>query len=162
MWINFRHTCFKENWNNQGGPTGSAHRGFQRGVTQWHPTQNWADFEGFWGLGGSKMVRFGCLGPQKKANFSNPGGLDLSRRGLDRDSWSRRQKSISLDGRENLDSFKKLVSTIEKSQSRSRFLDFVSMRLAKPILFSQDRDFSRLVETFVIFLDFSIFFSIEK
>ncbi len=52
--------------------------------------------------------------------FSNLGGLDLSRRGLDlsrrgldRDSQSRRQKRVSLDGRENLDSFKKLVSTIE-------------------------------------------------
>jgi hypothetical protein len=32
--------------------------------------QNWVNFEGFWGLGGSKMDRFGCLGPQKKANFS--------------------------------------------------------------------------------------------
>ncbi len=32
-----------------------------------------------------------------------PGGLDLSRRGLDRDSRSRRPKSISLDVMDNLD-----------------------------------------------------------
>jgi hypothetical protein len=44
-----------------------------------------------------------------------PGGLDLSRRGLNRDSRSRHQKKVSLDGRENLDSFKKLVSTRPKS-----------------------------------------------
>ncbi len=42
--------------------------------------------------------------------FSNPGCLDLSQRGLDRDSQSQRQKRVSLDCRENLDSFKKLVS----------------------------------------------------
>ncbi len=65
----------------------------------------------------------------------NLGGLNLSRRGLDRDSQSRHQKKVSLDGRENLNSFKKLVSTIEKSRfcldttiqiqisrSRSRFI----------------------------------------
>ncbi len=89
-----------------------------------------------------------------------PGGLDLSRRGLDRDSRSRRQKSISLDVMDNLDSFQKLVSTIEKSRSRSRFLDSVSMRSAKTVLFSRDQDFSRLIEISVIFLDFLIFFSI--
>ncbi len=61
----------------------------------------------------------------KLAYSSNLGGLDLSRQGLDRDSRSRHQKKVSLDGRENLDSFKKLVSTIEISQSRSRNLDFV-------------------------------------
>jgi len=43
--------------------------------------------------------------------ISNPGGLDLSRSGLDQDSPLRRQKRVSLDSRENLDSFKKLVST---------------------------------------------------
>ncbi len=46
---------------------------------------------------------------------SDLGGLDLSRRGLNRDSRSRRQKRVSLDGRENLDSFKNLVSTIKIS-----------------------------------------------
>jgi hypothetical protein len=50
------------------------------------------------------------------------GGLDLSRRGLDRDSRSRHQKSISLGVMDNLDGFQKLVSTIEKSRSRSRNL----------------------------------------
>ena len=94
--------------------------------------------------------------------FCNLGGLDLSQRGLDRDSWSRRQKRVSLDGRENLDSFKKLVSTIEISRSRN--LDLVSMSLAKTVLFGRDRDLSRLVEflwLLVIFVDFSIFFSIS-
>ena len=62
-------------------------------------------------------------------------------------SRSRRQKSISLDGRENLNSFKKLVSTIEKSRSRSRFLDFVSIEIF--------RDKSRLLWLFVLFVDFS-------
>ncbi len=53
----------------------------------------------------------------------NLGGLDLSQRGLDRDSRSRHQKKVSLDGPENLDSFKKLVLTIEIYRSRSRYLD---------------------------------------
>jgi hypothetical protein len=68
--------------------------------------------------------------------YFNPGGLDLSRRGLDQDSQSRHRKKVSLDGRKNLDSFKKLVSTIEISRfsldersqdrsfrSRSRFFE---------------------------------------
>ncbi len=76
-------------------------------------------------------------------------GLDLSRRGLDRDSRSRQQKKVSLDGQENLDSFKKLALTIEisqfcldttfqsqKSQSRSRNLsrnlDLDWSRLSRP------------------------------
>jgi hypothetical protein len=79
----------------------------------------------------------------------------LSRRGLDRESRSRRQKSISLDMMDNLDGFQKLVSTIEKSRSRSRFLDLVSMRSAKTVFFSRDRDFSRQIEIFVIFAYFS-------
>ena len=49
-------------------------------------------------------------------DFFNLGGLHLSWRGLDRDSRSRHQNKVSLNGRENLDSFKKLVSTIEISQ----------------------------------------------
>ena len=56
----------------------------------------------------------------------------MSRRGLDRDSRSRHRKKVSLDGRKNLDSFKKLVSTIEISRSRSRNLDFVSTRPKSP------------------------------
>ncbi len=39
------------------------------------------------------------------------GGLNLSRSCLDRDSRSRHRKKVSLDGRENLDTEKKLVST---------------------------------------------------
>ncbi len=85
------------------------------------------------------------------------GGLDLSRRGLDWDSRSRLQKRVSLDGRENLNSFKKLVSTIEISRSRSRNLDLVSMSLAKTVLFGRDRDLSRLVKIFVIISDFCRF-----
>ena len=69
-------------------------------------------------------------------NLINLGGLDLSQRGLDRDSRSQHQKKVSLDIQENLDSFKKLVSTIEISRfsldehsqdstfwSRSRFFE---------------------------------------
>ncbi len=64
-------------------------------------------------------------------NEISPGGLDLSRRGLDRDSRSQHQKKVCLNSRENLDSFKKLVSTIEISRLRSRNLDFVSTRPKK-------------------------------
>ena len=67
----------------------------------------------------------------------------MSRRGLDRDSRSRHQKKVSLDGRENLDSFKKLVSTIEISRSRSRYLDFVSTRPKSPKSLDRDREICR-------------------
>jgi hypothetical protein len=80
---------------------------------------------------------------KKYWDLTKQGGLDLSRRGLDRDSWSRHQKRVSLDGRENLDSFKKLVSTIE-------------MSLAKTVLFGQKRFF----ETCRDFCDFSGFLDI--
>ena len=62
----------------------------------------------------------------------------MSRRGLDRDSRSGRQKSISLNVMDNLDGFQKLVSTIEKSRSRSRFLDLVLTSMSRPK--SLDRD----------------------
>ncbi len=68
------------------------------------------------------------------------GGLDLSRRGLDRDSRSRRQKSISLDVMDNLDVFQKLVSTIKKSRSRSRFLDLVWTSMSRPKSLDRDRE----------------------
>ena len=84
----------------------------------------------------------------------------MSQRGLDRDSRSRRFSKVDLDMMDNLDGFQKLVSTIEISRLRSRYLDLVSMSSAKTVLFGRDQDFLRLVETFVIFLDFSIFFSI--
>ncbi len=44
-----------------------------------------------------------------------PGGLDLSWRGLDWDSRSRHWQRVGFDGWENLNNFKKLVSTIKKS-----------------------------------------------
>ena len=71
------------------------------------------------------------------------GGLDLSRRGLDRDSQSRHRKKVSLDGRKNLDSFKMLVSTIKISRSRSRNLDFVSTRPKSPKSLDRDRETRR-------------------
>jgi len=46
-----------------------------------------------------------------------PGGLNLSWLCLDRDSQPRHCQKVSLDSRENLNSSKKLVSTIQKSQS---------------------------------------------
>ncbi len=76
----------------------------------------------------------------------------MSRRGLDRDSRSRHQKKVSLDGRENLDSFKKLVSTIEISQSRSRNLDFVSTRPKSPKSLDRDQEIRRDLK-FLAFLD---------
>ena len=88
--------------------------------------------------------------PYPESDKTKLGGLDLSRR----------QKSISLDVMDNLDGFQKLVSTIEKSRSRSRFLDLVSMSLAKALLFSRDRDFSRLIEIFVIICAFCGFLDI--
>ena len=67
----------------------------------------------------------------------------MSRRGLDRDSRSRRQKSISLDVMDNLNGFQKLVSTIEKSRSRSRFLDLVSTSMSRPKSLDRDREIRR-------------------
>ncbi len=64
----------------------------------------------------------------------------MSRRGLDRDSRSRHRKKVSLDSRENLDSFKKLVSTIEISRLRSRNLDFVSTRTKSPKSLDRDQE----------------------
>ena len=49
-------------------------------------------------------------------NLTKVGGLDLSRRGLDRDSQSRRRQRVSLESRENLDSVKKLVSISSRQQ----------------------------------------------
>ncbi len=63
---------------------------------------------------------------------------------------------------DNLDGFQKLVSTIKKSWSRSRYLDFVSMRLAKTVLFSRDRDFSKQIETFVIICAFCGFLDLDQ
>ncbi len=71
----------------------------------------------------------------------------------------------------NLDAKKGSVSTVEKLDSfkklarRSRYLDLVSMSLAKTVLFGWDQDFSRLIEIFVIISDFCgflNFFMTEK
>ncbi len=67
----------------------------------------------------------------------------MSRHGLDRDSRSRRHQRVSLDSRENLDSVKKLVSTIEISRSRSRLLDFVSTTMSRPKSLDRDRGICR-------------------
>ena len=80
------------------------------------------------------------------------GGLDLSRNGLDQDSRSRRRQRVSLDSRENLDSVKKLVSTIEISRSRSRLLDFVSTTMSRPKSLDRDREICRDLK-FSAFLD---------
>ncbi len=84
----------------------------------------------------------------------NLGGLDLSRRGLNRDSRSRRRQRVSLDSQENLNSVKKCVSTKSRSLDRYReicrdlkisaFLDSLSWsrsRSAWIFVFSR-RDFS--------------------
>ena len=54
------------------------------------------------------------------------------------------KKKADLDSRENLNTFKILVSTIENSWSRSRFLNLVSMAICKSIT---SRSRSRLIET---------------
>ncbi len=76
----------------------------------------------------------------------------MSRHGLDRDSRSRRRQRVSLDSRENLDSVKKLVSTIEISRSRSRLLDFVSTTMSRPKSLDRDREICRDLK-FSAFLD---------
>ena len=76
----------------------------------------------------------------------------MSRRGLDRDSRSQRRQRVSLDSRENLDSVKKLVSTIEISRSRSRYLDFVSTTMSRPKSLDRDREIRRDLK-FSAFLD---------
>ena len=57
---------------------------------------------------------------------------------------------MSLDSRENLDSVKKLVSTIEIS--RSRLLDFVSTTMSRPKSLDRDREIRRDLK-FSAFLD---------
>jgi hypothetical protein len=74
----------------------------------------------------------------------------LFRHGLDRDSRSRRRQRVSLDSRENLDSVKKLVSTIEIS--RSRLLDFVSTTMSRPKSLDRDQEIHRDLK-FLAFLD---------
>ncbi len=68
------------------------------------------------------------------------GGLDLSRSCLNQDSWSRYRQNVSLDSWENHNSFKKLVSIIDKFWSRLRNLDFVLMLPSSPKSLNQDRE----------------------
>jgi hypothetical protein len=102
-------------------------------------------------------------------HFFSPGGLDLSRSRLSistlaesqsrqlRKSWH--WQSASLDNRENLDTFKKLVSTIEISRFS---LDGHMQIQYFSVEIETYWDLSRLLWLFVIFVDFSIFFSIKK
>ncbi len=99
---------------------------------------------------------------------TNLGGLDLSRR----------FSKVDLDMMDNLDAFQKLVSTIEISRSRLRYLDLVSMSLAKTVLlveieiFETNRDFcdfcglldfclnlDREITWFFTYLDRDIYFN---
>ena len=50
---------------------------------------------------------------------------------------------INLDVMDNLDGFQKLVSTIEKSRLRSRFLDLVSTSMFRPKSLDRDREIRR-------------------
>jgi hypothetical protein len=79
------------------------------------------------------------------------GGLDLYRSCLDQDSRSQHWQRAALDSRENLDTFKILVSTSKKSQLRSRYLDLVSMAICKS---STSRSRSRLIKTCGDFCDY--------
>jgi hypothetical protein len=67
---------------------------------------------------------------------SKPRGLDLAQRGLDQDYRSWHCQEVSLDNRENLDSFKKLVSMIE--------IDFVSTPLSRPKCLKKSQSFLNL------------------
>ncbi len=74
---------------------------------------------------------------------AKPGGLNLSRSCLDLESWSRRCHRVPLDSRENLDSVKKCISTVKKSWSRSRLLDFVLTSMSTPKTFNRDQEICR-------------------
>jgi hypothetical protein len=92
---------------------------------------------------------FALIVAMKISKCSKPGGLDLSRRDLDQESQSQHWQRVSLDSQENLDTFKKLVSTIKISRSRSRNLDFVStppfstksLDLSRHDIFGESRQF---------------------
>jgi hypothetical protein len=71
-----------------------------------------------------------------KGNNPKLAGLDLYRRGLDRDSWSQQLQKASLKSRENLNTFKEIVSTVEKSWRISMSLD--NLNAAKSQLKSLD------------------------
>ncbi len=67
-----------------------------------------------------------------------PGGLDLSRH----------CQTVRLDSRENLDIFKKFVSTVEKLRN----LDFVSTSMSRPKSLDRDQEICRGMEI-LSFLD---------
>jgi hypothetical protein len=71
---------------------------------------------------------------------------------LDRDSQSRHWQRAGLDSRENLNTFKKLVSTIKIYRLRSRNLDFVSTPPSSPKSLDRDREICRDM-TFLANLD---------
>jgi hypothetical protein len=62
-----------------------------------------------------------------KNHLHKPWGLDLSRH------WQR----VSLDGRENLDTFKSWSQQIEKYRSRSRLVSTVHLQIEKQLLFKE-------------------------
>ncbi len=66
-------------------------------------------------------------------------------------------ETLDLDSREDLDTLKILVSMIENSWSRSRYLDLVLLAICKS---NTSWLRSRLVETFVIICDFCGFLDI--
>ncbi len=94
---------------------------------------------------------------------SKLGGLNLFWSCLDQDSQSRHCQQVFLDDRENLDSFKKLVSMIEKSRSRWRNLNFVSTPPSGPKSLDWDHNLSRFTKSIYFFylnpslVDFIIF-----
>ena len=67
----------------------------------------------------------------------------MSRSCLDWESQSRRRQRVRLNSWENLDSVKKCASTVKKSRSRSRLLDFVSTSMSKPKSLNRDREIHR-------------------
>jgi hypothetical protein len=73
-------------------------------------------------------------------HYFKPGGLNLSRSCLDRDSQSQHWQRAGLNSRENLNTFKKLVSTIKISRSRLRNLNFVCTPSSSPKSLNRDRE----------------------
>jgi hypothetical protein len=59
---------------------------------------------------------------------------------LDGESLSRHRQRVRLNSRENLDSIKKCVSTVRKSLSRSRLLNFVSKSISRHKSLNQERE----------------------
>jgi hypothetical protein len=81
-----------------------------------------------------------------RRGFCSLGGLDLSRLGLDRHSRSRQFEKVDLDVTDNLDTLKKLVSTL-------RTFSTVQKPSLKSLDYSKNRDFSIFVEISIETLD---------